>query len=125
MNTGLRKSFRLHASWDFWTSPCLPTGPFLLDLEGVTFIVTIDGTRDAHNAIRGGTYGAILSHVREAKSKVLASITISKANVRDLEEAVQQIAATHLFHGITFNLLTHNPEVVVDMDFLVRKEGMS
>ncbi len=83
-----------------------------LGIEGVTFIVTIDGTRESHNAIRGGTYDLILDHVRAARTKVMASITLSKANAGLLEEAVRQMAATALFNGITFNLLTHAPEVV-------------
>lgn len=87
-------------------------GTFPMDAEGVTFIVTVDGTRDAHNAIRAHTYDLILDHVRAAKSKVVASITLSRANAEDLEAAVKEIARTRLFKGITFNLLTHNPDIV-------------
>jgi MoaA/NifB/PqqE/SkfB family radical SAM enzyme len=95
-------------------------GTFPLDTEGVTFIVTIDGTRDVHNAIRAGTYDMILNHVRGANSQVIASITLSKANARDLECAVREIANVHLFKGITFNLLTHNPDIVVRYGLLGR-----
>jgi len=87
-------------------------GTFPLDADGATLIVTIDGTRDAHNALRAGTYDLILDHVRRARSKVLASITISKANERELEDAVRAIAGTRLFEGITFNLLTQSPDMV-------------
>ncbi len=93
-------------------------GTFPLDTHQVTFIVTIDGTRDAHNAIRAGTYDTILNHVRGANSPVLASITLSKANARDLERAVHEIANTRLFKGITFNLLTGNPDFVARQGFL-------
>ena len=93
-------------------------GTFHLDIENVTFIVTIDGTRESHNAIRAGTYDIILNHAREARSPVLASITLSKANERDLEDAVHEIANTRLFKGITFNLLTDNPDIVARHGFL-------
>lgn len=93
-------------------------GTFPLDIEGVTFIVTIDGTRDSHNAIRADTHDTIMNHVRRSGSKVLASITITKANAEDLEAAVREIAGANLFGGITFNLLTHNPDVVARHGFL-------
>lgn len=87
-------------------------GTFPLHLEKVAFIVTIDGTRSAHNAIRAGTYDKIIGHVRDAASPVTASITLSKTNADDLEAAVDQIARLDIFRGITFNLLTHNPDIV-------------
>lgn len=87
-------------------------GTFPLDAEGVTYIVTIDGTRAAHDRIRSGSYDRVIGHVRTARSKVIASMTLTRVNAEDLEEAVREIHATGLFAGITFNLLTHNPEVV-------------
>jgi Fe-coproporphyrin III synthase len=87
-------------------------GTLPLHAEQVSFIVTIDGTRETHNWIRPGTYDRIIHHVREANAKVIASITVSRANVQELETAVRQIADTRLFTGITFNLLTHKPDLV-------------
>lgn len=92
-------------------------GTHPLDIGGITYIVTIDGTRDAHNAIRGNTYDLIIDNVRAASATVNASLTISKANVAILESAVKEIAGTRLFKGITFNLLTHNPDVVARHGF--------
>lgn len=89
-----------------------------LDIPGVTFIVTVDGTRDAHNAIRANSYDKILAHVKEASTKVIASITLSKTNAETMEAAVEEIAGTRLFNGITFNLLTHNPDIVARHGFL-------
>jgi sulfatase maturation enzyme AslB (radical SAM superfamily) len=87
-------------------------GTHPLNSTGVTFIVTIDGTRNIHNSIRADTYDMILNHVRGASAKAVASITLSRANERELETAVREIADTHLFTSITFNLLTHNPDIV-------------
>lgn len=89
-----------------------------LSIAGVTFIVTVDGTRATHNAIRQDTYDSILVHVRDAITTVIASITLSRANAKTLEVAVEEIASTHLFKGITFNLLTHNADVVARHGFL-------
>lgn len=89
-----------------------------LDIPNVTFIVTVDGTRDAHNSIRTNTYDLILAHVDEARAKVIASITLSKTNADTMEAAVEEIAGTRLFKGITFNLLTHNSDVVARHGFI-------
>lgn len=93
-------------------------GTRALDIDNVTFIVTVDGTRDAHNAIRTNTYDTILAHVKKARTKVIASITLSKTNAETIEIAVNEITSTHLFKGITFNLLTHNPDIVTRHGFI-------
>jgi MoaA/NifB/PqqE/SkfB family radical SAM enzyme len=87
-------------------------GTFPLEMPGCRYIVTIDGTRETHNAIRNNTYDLIMHHVRETDADVFASITLSKANEQELELAVEGIAATGEFKGISFNLLTHHPEIV-------------
>lgn len=87
-------------------------GTHPLCIPGCTYIVTIDGTREVHNQIRAGTYDLILQHVSQAQGPVMASITLSQANAPHLEGMVQEITSTGLFRGITFNLLTHWPEMV-------------
>lgn len=88
-------------------------GTMPLTIRQCNYIVTIDGPRDIHNQIRGNTYDAILSNVERAVTKaVFASITFTKTNVRHLEQFVRKTAETKLFRGISFNLLTHWPEVV-------------
>ncbi len=93
-------------------------GTHPLDIPCITFIVTVDGARDAHNAIRTDAYDTILTHVKEAKTKVTASITLSKTNAEAMEAALKEITETHLFNGITFNLLTHNPDIVARHGFI-------
>jgi Fe-coproporphyrin III synthase len=87
-------------------------GTIPLTIPECKYIVTIDGTRETHDAIRRGTYDKILRNVREAKAEVFASITISKTNEDVLEEAVAGIVETGAFKGISFNLLTSTSEVV-------------
>ena len=76
------------------------------------YFVSVDGTRDLHNTIRGGSYDEMLAHVRQADARAIASITVTRANAASLEETIKSIADTGAFSAITFNLLTHNPEVV-------------
>jgi MoaA/NifB/PqqE/SkfB family radical SAM enzyme len=88
-------------------------GTFPLDIPDCSYIVTIDGPRAAHDAVRGGTYERVLENVRQAASRnVFASMTFTRENEHHLEALVQEIVATGLFCGISFNLLTHWPEIV-------------
>ncbi|MES9963290.1 MAG: radical SAM protein [Candidatus Sedimenticola sp. 20ELBAFRAG] len=89
-----------------------------LDIRGCRYIVTIDGPREVHNRIRNDTYDMILKNARAAvTSAVFASITITKANVDWLELYAKEITDTGLFRGISFNLLTHWPEIVAQYGF--------
>ena len=88
-------------------------GTIPLNIKQCNYIVTIDGPREVHNKIRANTYDTILTHVEQAVTKaVFASITFSKANVDYLEPFVKEIDKTNLFRGISFNLLTHWPEII-------------
>jgi len=88
-------------------------GTVPLAIRGCNYIVTVDGTRAIHESIREGTYALILENVRNAVTRdVFASITFSKHNAHCLEDFVKEITALHLFRGISFNLLTHWPEMV-------------
>jgi MoaA/NifB/PqqE/SkfB family radical SAM enzyme len=87
-------------------------GTFPLDNPFCRYIVTVDGTRETHNRIRQGTYDTVLTNAREASGDVIATITISKENAGELEQAVESISSSGVFRGISFNLLTHRPEII-------------
>jgi Fe-coproporphyrin III synthase len=88
-------------------------GTVPLTIGNCHYIVTVDGTRDTHDSIRKGTYDLILQNVRNAVTRaIFASITFSRHNASCLEDFVKEIAALNLFRGISFNLLTHWPEMV-------------
>ena len=76
------------------------------------YFVSIDGTREIHNIIRDNTYDLILDNVKNADANVIASVTITKDNVKDLQSTLSSIAETSLFKSITFNFLTHFPAIV-------------
>jgi Fe-coproporphyrin III synthase len=84
-----------------------------LSIANSNYIVTIDGPKDIHDKIRSNSYDVVLQNVRNALTKnVFASITFSKANVQHLRRFVEEVNDTKLFKGISFNLLTHWPEIV-------------
>ncbi len=88
-------------------------GTMPLTIKQCNYIVTVDGPKDIHNQIRQNTYDFILKNVENAVTKaVFASITFGKSNFLYLDQFVREVTATNLFRGISFNLLTHWPEIV-------------
>lgn len=84
-----------------------------LSIKKCNYIVTVDGPKNIHNQIRNDSYDLVLSNVRNAVTRnIFASITFSKANVRYLHQFVKEVTNTRLFKGISFNILTHWPEIV-------------
>ncbi len=88
-------------------------GTIPLSIKQCNYIVTVDGPKVIHNQIRNNSYELVLKNVESAVTKaVFASITFSKANFRYLDTFVKEVTETKLFRGISFNLLTHWPEIV-------------
>jgi sulfatase maturation enzyme AslB (radical SAM superfamily) len=88
-------------------------GTIPLTIKHCNYIVTVDGPKNIHNQIRKNTYDQILQNVEGAVTKaVFASITFSKSNYLYLNQFVKEVTETKLFRGISFNLLTHWPEIV-------------
>jgi MoaA/NifB/PqqE/SkfB family radical SAM enzyme len=84
-----------------------------LDIPGCSYAVAIEGPREVHDRIRGSTYELVLDNARRAVTpNVFASITFHRLNAELCEQIVAGLAALGIFRGISFNLLTHSPEVV-------------
>jgi len=84
-----------------------------LQIKNCKYIVTVDGPKEVHNKIRNDSYDLVIENVKNAVTKaVYASITFSRANFKSLDEFVDELTRTQLFKGISFNLLTHWPEVI-------------
>jgi len=84
-----------------------------LDIDGASWVVTVDGPRDMHDAVRGGTYDRIMENVRGCAGKrVFASITLNKDNAQHIERFIREISGYGIFRGILFNTLTHWPDIV-------------
>jgi MoaA/NifB/PqqE/SkfB family radical SAM enzyme len=87
------------------------TQPLLI--EQCKYVVTIDGPKDVHDQIRCNSYDLVLENVKNAATKtIFATITLTKANAEFLDRYVKEITDTRLFKRISFNLLTHWPEIV-------------
>jgi len=90
-------------------------GTVPLNIKQCNYIVTVDGPKAVHDEIRHNTYDKILYNVEHAVTKaVFASITFNKSNFLHLDQFVQEVSDTKLFRGISFNLLTHWPEIVAE-----------
>lgn len=90
-------------------------GTMPLNIKQCNYIVTVDGPKEIHDKIRTNTYDKILNNVENAVTKaVFASITFSKSNFIYLNQFVKEVTDTKLFRGISFNLLTHWPEIVAE-----------
>jgi MoaA/NifB/PqqE/SkfB family radical SAM enzyme len=82
-----------------------------LDIPGCHYIVTVDGPKEIHNKIRKDTYDLVLNNVRNAVTDaVVASMTLTKANVDYLEDYVRDLSGLGIFRSLAFNLLTRPPE---------------
>ncbi len=88
-------------------------GTIPLSIRDCNYIVTIDGPREIHDKIRPNTYDVIIDNVRNAVTKsVFASITFCNINGDYVTQFVKETTALNVFKGISFNLLTHWPEIV-------------
>jgi MoaA/NifB/PqqE/SkfB family radical SAM enzyme len=89
-----------------------------LEIERCGYVITVDGPKRVHDSIRGGTWDLIMRNVRASPNRgVYASITLTRNNAPYLEEFVREITATGLFRGISFNLLTHQPDFIREHGF--------
>jgi sulfatase maturation enzyme AslB (radical SAM superfamily) len=110
---GLDELVKLARDMGFLEVFIFTNGTKPLSIKQCNYIVTIDGPRAVHNQIRNNTYDLVMKNVENAVTRaVFASITFSKANSAYLEQFVKEVSTTNLFRGISFNLLTHWPEIV-------------
>lgn len=87
-------------------------GTFPLDLpEADLILLSLDGDRDRHNAIRGDTYDLILEHIRRATADnicfYMAINQINKDAIRDVCIAARD---TEHVRAVSFNFHTPYPD---------------
>lgn len=96
-----------------------------LSIPDCMYLVTVDGPREVHDAIRQGSFDRVIANARAAASgAVHASITLSRANQEHLEQFVRETAALGCFSGISFNFVTAGPEALAEYG-LSREEKRS
>ncbi len=92
----------------FYIVNVVTNGTIDLDLpEADVIFLSIDGSRETHNLIRGDTYDIIMKKLDEAKqSNICIYMAINKLNYLEIE-AVGRLAKEHPhIHSISFNFHT-------------------
>jgi MoaA/NifB/PqqE/SkfB family radical SAM enzyme len=69
--------------------------------------VSLDGTSEAHNELRGDHHAKVCQNIRaSAHNRIYVNFTISRINARDFEQAAWRILQMKKIKGILFHLYT-------------------
>ncbi|MGE4275959.1 MAG: radical SAM protein [Lawsonibacter sp.] len=87
-------------------------GTFPIDLpEADLILLSLDGDRDAHNAIRGDTYDAILANIRTATSdNICLYMAINQLNQDTVAHVCQVAREERNVRAVSFNFHTPYPD---------------
>ncbi len=91
---------------------CLVTnGTRGVDLpEAHLVLVSVDGTREHHDAIRGRTYDRVLANIDAATSaNLVLYMAVNRMNVDDVEYVAQLAASLPTVRGVSYNMHTPYP----------------
>lgn len=82
-----------------------------LDLPDADLVlVSLDGTREHHDALRGPTYDRILANIRAASTANLCLyMAVNRQNVDDVEDVAGLASALPTVRGVSYNLHTPYP----------------
>lgn len=86
-------------------------GTFELDIpEADVILVSIDGSREKHNDIRGETYDGIIMNILNASApNVCIYMAINRINMDDIEKVTKLTASMDNVKAISFNFHTPYP----------------
>ena len=89
-------------------------GTFPIDLpEADLILLSLDGDRDRHNAIRGDTYDTILYNVRHATSdNICFYMAINRINQNAVREVCRTARDTDHVRAVSFNFHTPYPDTM-------------
>ncbi|MEW9122851.1 MAG: radical SAM protein [Thermotaleaceae bacterium] len=92
----------------FYIVNIVTNGTITLDIpEADVIFLSIDGTRQTHNGIRGDTYDRILENVDQAKdSNICVYMAINKLNYKEVETVTRFVKEHPNIHSISFNFHT-------------------
>ncbi len=87
-------------------------GTFPLDLpEADLILLSLDGDRERHNAIRGDTYDAILENIRNASAgNICLYMAINQINKGAIREVCRTARETRNVRAVSFNFHTPYPD---------------
>ncbi len=99
----LRKDLIAEAMKYFRYNQVLTNGTFPLPYwPDVVFEVSVDGTRESHDAIRGnGTYNRIKRNINRSDLRINLACSINRLNHHSIEDMVEEWSKTHV-RGIHF-----------------------
>jgi MoaA/NifB/PqqE/SkfB family radical SAM enzyme len=82
-----------------------------LDLPGAdVLMVSVDGSREHHDEIRGRTYDRVLTHVRAAATdRIVLYMAVNRINLDDIEHVCRLSVELPTVQGVAFNLHTPYP----------------
>lgn len=80
-------------------------GTVSLDVPTDILWVSVDGTRETHNALRSGSYDRLMHNMRlSAHSRLFVHTTLNRLNFRELPSIVRTAAAEPAVKGVTLQL---------------------
>lgn len=87
-------------------------GTFRIDLpEANLILLSLDGDRERHNAIRGNTYDTILENVRNATAdNICFYMAINQINKGAVESVCRTVMETKNVRAVSFNFHTPYPD---------------
>jgi MoaA/NifB/PqqE/SkfB family radical SAM enzyme len=75
--------------------------------EADVIFLSLDGTRDTHNFIRGNTFDRIMENVSKANnSNICVYMAVNNTNFKEIEDVCKLVKENTNLHSISFNLHT-------------------
>jgi len=95
----------------YWLVNVVTNGTLPFDLPGVDLVlVSLDGSREHHDAIRGPTYDRILAHIRQTtQTPIVLYMAINVLNQADIEEVAQLATRLPQVRAVAYNFHTPYP----------------
>ncbi|MDD2458809.1 MAG: radical SAM protein [Eubacteriales bacterium] len=95
----------------FWLVNAVTNGTLPLDIPGMDLcLVSLDGNREHHNAIRGETYDLVLESIRQAKHvTVILYMAINTINLADIETVAELARSLPNVQAVSYNFHTPYP----------------
>jgi MoaA/NifB/PqqE/SkfB family radical SAM enzyme len=105
----------------FYTTIVYTNGTIPIQTSANTVFVSVDGTREVHDALRGETFERIVGHIRASNHPSLfINYTINSVNKDDIQDYCEFVDTLDLVRGTFFYL--HSPYYGYDDLFLSPRE---
>jgi MoaA/NifB/PqqE/SkfB family radical SAM enzyme len=131
----LRDLIRAGKSMGYFVTGYTTHGTNVIFEESDVVSVSLDGTREVHDSIRGsGVFDMLMANLEKTTHpNIFANMVVMKPNVDDVRSCVELVAKTPRIKGIMLNFITPPPyelaltpdekRAVVDLAVKLKKEG--